>query len=85
MPKKRTPEPIAELIAKLRTGEIAKLLSMVYAETEGLITLPESLKTGANALVYDLSILILAMIEKMSGKKARKWKELQVLAHRGLA
>ena len=87
MPRKNTSETLPEEIARLRTEEVLKVVSAVYEDREGIYPLPEPLKTGKNALVYDLCMLILGqqkqiheLEEKLRGRKAQKQKQLEVLS-----
>lgn len=76
MPEKPSSESLPELIARKRSEQVFARLSMIAAEQQGLKTLPESYTTGDNALVYDMGLLILDLLET---EREKKLKELRVL------
>jgi hypothetical protein len=79
MSKKPFSESLPELISRKRTENIIAILSMIDAEQQGIVTLPEDYKTGENALVYDLGLVAIELLKMTEGTRAKKWKELQVL------
>lgn len=76
MPKKKPSESLPELIARKKVENIIGILSLIDAEQEGIITLPEDCKTGTNALVYDMGFIVLALLETRQGKKLKELKAL---------
>lgn len=76
MPNEKPSESLPELMARLRNERILATLALILADREGLYPLPEVYKTGVFAPVYDMGLVVLALLETRQGKKL---KELKIL------
>jgi hypothetical protein len=64
MEKHPDTKSLIDTIAAERLDHVLDVLASVHSERQGLIELPYTFKSGSNALIYDMALLVLELMPK---------------------